>query len=284
MLIHVNGVRLFVDVANVGLVPDGDGMREKPILLMLHGGPGFDHTGFKSAFSDLSDVAQVIFYDHRGNGRSEGDDPATWNLTQWGDDVKGLCDALGIVKPIVCGLSFGGFVAQSYATRYPDHPGKLILLSTVAKIDFPTVFDTFTRIAGPDIGALAESYWSKPTAAGRAEYVQRCVPFYSQRRDKPRGPVRAIMRTEVALHFNGPRNEHGKFDFHRDLANIECPVLMMGGEEDPIAPITLAEATARSMPSHLVRFERLPGCGHDIHGDDPVRVFSAIREFIADAA
>jgi len=53
-----------------------------------------------------------------GNGRSEGNDSSTWNLAQWGDDVKGLCDALGVVKPIVCGLSFGGFVAQSYATRY----------------------------------------------------------------------------------------------------------------------------------------------------------------------
>jgi pimeloyl-ACP methyl ester carboxylesterase len=79
MHILVNGVRLFVDVANAGLVPDGDRMREKPALLMLHGGPGFDHVLFKDAFSVLSDVAQVIFYDHRGNGRSEGNDPSTWN-------------------------------------------------------------------------------------------------------------------------------------------------------------------------------------------------------------
>jgi hypothetical protein len=57
--ILVNGVRLFVDVANAGLVPDGDRMREKPVLLMLHGGPGFDHVLFKDAFSALSDVAQV---------------------------------------------------------------------------------------------------------------------------------------------------------------------------------------------------------------------------------
>jgi pimeloyl-ACP methyl ester carboxylesterase len=278
----VNGVRLFVDVANPGLVPYCHGMREKPALLMLHGGPGFDHVPFKDAFSTLSDVAQVIFYDHRGNGRSEGNDPSTWNLSQWGDDVKGLCDALGIIKPIVCGLSFGGFVAQSYVTRYPEHPGKLILLSTAAKIDFPTVFQTFTRIGGPEIGSLAESYWTNPTAEGRAIYRERCVPFYRHRRDRPTEPVRAIMRAEVALHFNGPRNEHGRFDLHDDLATVACPVLMIGGEHDPIVPISLAEATARSLPSHLVRFERLANCGHDIHGDDPERVFSLIREFIAD--
>lgn len=59
--VWANGVRLFVDVANFSLVPDGDTMREKPTLLMLHGGPGFDHVGFKEAFASLSDVAQVIF-------------------------------------------------------------------------------------------------------------------------------------------------------------------------------------------------------------------------------
>ncbi len=282
MLVPVNGVRLFVDVANFGLVPDGDGMREKPTLLMLHGGPGFDHVGFKEAFASLGDVAQVVFYDHRGNGRSEGDDPAEWNLEQWADDVKGLCDALGIVRPIVCGLSFGGFVAQAYATRYPDHPAKLILLSTAAKIDFPTVFEAFTRVGGPEVGALAESYWSNPTAEGRARYRERCVPFYRHRRDRPASVVRAIMRTEVALHFNGPRNEHGRFDFRADMAKLRCPVLLMAGAHDPIVPMPLAETTAAAVPAHLLRFERLPDCGHDIHGDDPERVFSVMREFITD--
>ena len=282
MLVRVNGVRLFMDVANFSLVPGNDHMREKPTLLMLHGGPGFDHTAFKEAFSTLSDVAQVVFYDHRGNGRSEGDDPATWNLTQWGDDVKGLCDALGILRPIVCGLSFGGFVAQAYATRYPDHPGKLILLSTAGKIDFPTIFAAFTRVGGPEIGGVAESYWMNPTAEGRARYFERCVPYYRHRRDRPRADFsRVIMRTEVALHFNGPRNEHGRFDFLPGLAGVKCPVLMMAGEHDPIAPIELAEATAMAIPANLRRFERLSECGHDIHGDDPERVFGVIRAFIS---
>ncbi len=285
MLVRVNGVRLFVDVANFGLVPDGDRMREKPTLLMLHGGPGFDHTGFKEAFASLGDVAQVVFYDHRGNGRSEGDDPETWNLDQWADDVKGLCDALGIVRPIVCGLSFGGFVAQAYATRYPDHPGKLILLSTAARIDFPTIFAAFNRIAGPEIGAMAEAYWTNPTAEGRARYIERCVPFYRHRRDRPQVAfARAILKTEVALHFNGPRNEHGRFDFRRDLAKLRCPVLLMAGDQDPIVPIPLVEATAGSIPAHLLHFERLMECGHDIHGDAPERVFGAMRAFMADEA
>ncbi len=82
MLVRANDFRLFVDVANVSLVPDGNRMQEKPtllMLLMLHGGPGFDHTAFEEAFSSLNDIAQVVFYDHHGSGRSEGNDPALWS-------------------------------------------------------------------------------------------------------------------------------------------------------------------------------------------------------------
>jgi proline iminopeptidase len=113
MFVLVNGERLFFDVEGAGLVPDGPVMRAKPTLLLLHGGPGFDHSSFKPAFSALADIAQIVYIDHRGNGRSSGDDPKRWTLTQWADDVKGLCDTLGIEKPIVYGVSFGGFVAQA---------------------------------------------------------------------------------------------------------------------------------------------------------------------------
>ena len=75
MYVSVNGVRLFFDVEGAKLVPDGPVMREKRILLMLHGGPGFDHSIYKPAYSALADVAQTIYLDHRGNGRSE-DGPA----------------------------------------------------------------------------------------------------------------------------------------------------------------------------------------------------------------
>ena len=71
MHVSVNGVRLFFDVEGAKLVPDGPVMREKPTLLLLHGGPGFDHSIYKPAYSALADIAQIVYLDHRGNGRSE---------------------------------------------------------------------------------------------------------------------------------------------------------------------------------------------------------------------
>src|SRR5438046_2939547 len=122
MHVRVNGVRLYFDVEGLGLVPDGPLMREKPTLLLLHGGPGFDHSMFKPQLSQLCDIAQVIYLDHRGNGRSEEGPREASTLAQWGDDVRGFCEALGIARPIVWGTSFGGMVAMAYATRHPDHP------------------------------------------------------------------------------------------------------------------------------------------------------------------
>src|SRR4051812_46580996 len=119
------GVRLFVDVDGAGWVPDGQSMRQRPTLLLLHGGPAMDSSQFRgSGLDELTDVAQVVVYDHRGAGRSDWRSREEWNLDVWADDVVGLCDALGIVKPIVLGSSFGGMVAPRYPARHPNHPDR----------------------------------------------------------------------------------------------------------------------------------------------------------------
>jgi pimeloyl-ACP methyl ester carboxylesterase len=75
MRVLVNGVRLYFDVEGAGLVPDGAAMRAKLTLILLHGGPGFDHTIHKPAFAAVADIAQVVYLDHRGNGRSARSQP-----------------------------------------------------------------------------------------------------------------------------------------------------------------------------------------------------------------
>ncbi len=185
MFITVNGAKLYFDADGESLTPDGQSMKEKPIVVMVHGGPGADHTISKPYFSQLTDLAQVIYYDHRGNGRSELCDESTWNLEQWADDLKGLCDSLGIEKPIVIGTSFGGFVTLAYATKYPDHAGGIALISTSANVNFQSIYNAFERFGGEEIREIAKDYWEHPTDAGRALYRDRCVPFYSFTKDAP---------------------------------------------------------------------------------------------------
>src|SRR4051794_6210482 len=157
MHVHVNGVRLFFDVEGAKFALDGPVMREKPTLLLLHGGPGADHSTFRPAYSALADIAQIVYLDHRGNGRSEDGPREAWNLAQWGDDVRAFCDVLGIVRPIVLGASFGGMVALAYATRHPAHPSKLVLISTAATggSHRERRVELFARLGGPGGGRPA---------------------------------------------------------------------------------------------------------------------------------
>ena len=279
MHITVNGARLYFDVEGPGLVPDGKSMRQRPTLLLLHGGPGFDHSSFKPAFSTLTDIAQVVYLDHRGNGRSDYGDPSTWNLAQWGDDVRAFCDVLGIEKPIVYGVSFGGFVAQSYATRHPDHPGKLVLASTAARPEWPAVFAAFERIGGAEARRLAEAYWLNPTHEGRIAYREICHPlYYTRPAPDPDASARAIVHDPVNLHFAG--DEFKRMDFRAALARITCPTLVMAGDSDPITPLAFSQTIVDSLPPALVRFEQFADCGHGIARDAPDKLFATLRDFI----
>src|SRR4029450_4436096 len=118
MFVSVGDVRLFVDIDGAKLVPDGMTMRERPTIVVVHGGPGFDHTPFKARYASLTEIAQVVYYDHRGNGRSEDGLPERWNLDQWADDLRTLCDVLGTDDPIGFGTSFGGVVSAARCARW----------------------------------------------------------------------------------------------------------------------------------------------------------------------
>jgi len=140
MHIIVNGARIFFDVAGATLSPGPDGPVPRPALLVLHGGPGFDHWAMRDYFDRFADQLQVVYLDHRGNGRSRGgngSDPTLWNLAQWGDDIAAFCDALGLVRPIVLGQSFGGMVAQSYAARHPGQNTSAYSMTVIGADSLP---------------------------------------------------------------------------------------------------------------------------------------------------
>jgi len=113
------------------------------------------------------------------------------------------------------------------------------------------------------------------------DYLRVCFPLYFARPSADRNALsRGVIRNEVALHFNGPANEHGRMDFCTALGTVRCPVLVLAGERDPITPPAFSEEIARCLPPHLVRFERFPDCGHGVFADVPERAFAMLREFI----
>lgn len=130
MRISLGDVTLWFDVSGPSVVPQGGAAIERPTLVAVHGGPGLDHVNLKAELTPLAELAQVIYYDQCGHGRSDHCTPATWNLPTWADDLRRLCDALGLVKPVILGSSFGGHVVLTYAGFFPGHPGGIILANT----------------------------------------------------------------------------------------------------------------------------------------------------------
>lgn len=277
------GVRLFVDVEGPGLVPDGRTMREKPTLICMHGGPGFDHSSFKPLFSQLADVAQIVYYDHRGHGRSDPRPPSEWRLDTWADDIVRLSDALGLVKPIVLGQSFGGFVAQRYIERHPAHAGKVILSSTSHHMGLQRKLDAFERRGGAVARAAAQAFWTAPGAATWAAYKQHCYGLYNTR--PPADPLaaeRSLTREGILMHFVA--GEKQGLQLLPGLARAQCPVLVMVGEDDPVCPLDDALEIAAALPPALMQLARFPGAGHGAWRDQPEAALAVLREFISAAA
>ncbi len=282
MQIDVNGARIFFDTVGSGLAIDGPRMAARPALIVMHGGPGFDHTTLRPYFDRFADTHQVVYIDHRGNGRSTGE-ISTWTLAQWGDDVKALCDALGIEKPVVYGNSFGGMVAMAYAARHPDHPAKLILSSTAARMHFEEMYRILGARGGPQAREVAERFWTDTTDASFAEYMAVCSPLYN-----PPGPAvaeqamargRALWRPEVTRHF--ALGEMRTMDARPGLAKIACPTLITAGTYDPVTPVVCSQEIMDALPPGLGRLEIFDGAGHGVHRDKPEEAERLLREFLA---
>ncbi len=283
MLIEVDGTRLFVDVVGPELEPAGPTMKQRPTLLVLHGGPGADHTIHRPSFDCLSDVAQVLYVDQRGQGRSAPAEPREWNLARWGDDIHSLCEALGVQRPIILGHSFGGMVAMSYGIRHPEAPIGLVFSCTYARQNIDRTARRCLELGGEEVANAAREMWAHPTEAAMTEYNRLVLPFYMRRPivaadiDSMR---RASSNSEIGLHF--ARSEMQSFDFLSELNTIRCPTLVIGAALDPVCPIEDQQELFEALPAEHRRFERLEDCSHIAWEDDADRYFAAVRGFIAE--
>jgi pimeloyl-ACP methyl ester carboxylesterase len=271
-----DGTRIYFEVIGSKLVPDGPHMRERPTLLILHGGPGFDHSIMAHTLAPLSDVAQLVLYDHRGQGRSDGDDPAEWDLAHWVPDLVGFCEALEIEKPVILGQSFGGVVALAVGARYPELPSKLIVSSSLAKFRPDRAFPMFEKLGGPQVRAVAERHFSELSDESADEFLRVCLPVFNPTPIDPAVVARVILKSEVGNAWF--RSEGLQVDLFPELPNISCPSLVLGGELDPITPQADSEDIAAAIPHAEMRI--FEGAGHGVFRDQPEQAMEVIREFV----
>jgi proline iminopeptidase len=258
-------------------------------LLLMHGGPGLDHTSLLPLLP-LSDQCSLIFYDHRCNGRSDSADVSsmTWeNLTA---DAEALRCKLGFDKWIVLGHSFGGMVALEYALRYPSSLSQLILMDTCG--------DTgWVQQNAPEILAK-RGYSAAAVQAARRFYNGQVTPdeyfptvikfasayFYRN--------FFLELAHEVFSAGPHPKMRPESFIFGHNqllpgwnlmdrLGEITVPTLVLAGRHDFLFPPEHQAMLAERLPD--ARLELIERAGHNPQMERTNQVVKIVGDFIATA-
>ena len=103
---------------------------EGPPLVLLHGGLS-DGREWRRQLDRLSDEFTVVAWDAPGCGQSS-DPPETFRMPEYADCLAVFIKALGLDRPHVLGLSFGGALALELYRRHPAVPRTLVLVSAYA--------------------------------------------------------------------------------------------------------------------------------------------------------
>jgi proline iminopeptidase len=280
MRVEVNGTRLWFDVDGPALVPDGREMRQRPTVVVVHGGPGsYDHSYFKPDFARLTQGAQVVYLDLRSHGRSDWGDLGAWSFEACADDLLAFCDTLGIERPIVFGHSMGGPVVLLYGTRHPGHAGGLIVQSGFARWEHRRLVEGFRRVGGDEVAALADRSYRGEEVTDE-EWARVYAAFGPHVPDDDR-----LARRRQHLELGG----HGmdlirRLDIVDDLSRVESPTLVSVGELDPVTPVAAAKEIVDALPRGIGRVEVVEGAGHFTWMDAPDRYWPMILDFIRDTS
>lgn len=283
MRAKIRDTEIYFDIEGAGLIPDGSRMREQPIAFIIHGGPGADHSSYKPTFSRLSNKMQLVYFDHRGQGRSARGPKETYTLENNVEDMEALRQYLGLEKIAVIGTSYGGMVALSYATRYPDKVQSLIVIATAADSGFLAKAQENLAARGTkEQQAIATFLWEGnfENEAQLKEFFQVMMPLYSITYKPENSPSESTERSilsvdAINLAFSGFLRS---YDVRENLPKITAPTLVIGGRHDWICPPEFAEDIARKIPHAKLRI--FENSGHLIRVDEPEELLEAIATFI----
>jgi len=172
-------------------------------------------------------------------------------------------------------------VAMSYAAQFPDHPAKLILSSTAARLRLDETYRMMEERGGEEARTIAERFWTDPDEAVMMDYIRVCMPLYNPKPNPAEVAARkrATLRPEVSRHFI--LGEMRTMNMLEDVGKIRCPTLILAGGYDPITPVACSEEIAAALPSGLGDLQIFPEAGHGVHRDQPERAEEIMRGFLS---
>jgi proline iminopeptidase len=257
-------------------------------LVVVNGGPGFDHTyehaampGTTSAWETLARKRRVVFYDQRGNGRSGALKAGqSCTLADQIDDLDAVRAHLGAEKIDLLGHSWGGYLVIAYAARHPGHIRHLVTVDSAA----PKWADTVALFKDifPEGQERADSFAfadalgdAAANAAGIREYF-RWLFYAPEKRD-------AFIAQVGAGVYNKAVNEAldrdvQRFDLNPELRKFKFPTLVITGRYDINVAPSVAYKMHKAIPgSQLAVFER---SGHLPFFEEPEAFVRTLDAFL----
>jgi pimeloyl-ACP methyl ester carboxylesterase len=255
-------------------------------LLVIHGGPDWDHSYLREPLVGLAGRHRLLLPDLRGCGRStRGLPPGQYTPEAAVADLVALLDALGAGQADVLGFSYGGLLAQRLTLAHPGRVRRLIVASSSV---LPVPPDAFAGWAERDRRRAPEqAVWSTPSLSGAA--LTRAAAVAGAAANVWRAQALPdYLRRLHAIRFSGEwlRGwQAGTLPAARPdnaaegLAALGIPVLLLHGRQDMTFPADLAELAATQLPAaHAVI---LDAAGHMAHIDQPHDWLRAVTDFLA---
>lgn len=254
-----------------------------PVLIAHHGGGGIGSLGEpKATFGPLSDIFQVVVFDARGCGLSEGKPP--FSHAQWAADVDGLREWMGVDQIVVTGGSYGGFIAMEYAIAYPEHTRAMILRDTSPdNSNLTRAFENAREQTRVEINwDNFNRYWGGRITDDQdlKERWAEIIPMY----DFDYDPVKSNAAVEAGIYRHEAHNwcflyNMPNYDLRPQLPSVTCPTLVTVGRTDWVTPVSYAETIAELVPnSTLVVFEK---SGHSPQIEEFDLFQEVMRDFLA---
>jgi proline iminopeptidase len=265
------GYRLFVEEVGSGFP-----------LIVLHGGPGLDHTMFRPWLDPLGDEFRLLYVDERGQGRSERTDPQTLTLDVFARDVDLLADALGLERFALLGHSFGAIITTWHATEVGTAAAYVISgggdSSDALMADVEASFEKLG-----DLRQVIEASWEREksveTEEECAQLVHDQMPFHFHGAPPPGYGSGTVFSPAVLRHFANAG--YGDFDYRPKLAAVARPTLVIVGEHDRTTTTRAAGVLHEGIPgSDLVV---IPDAGHMSYVEAPEPYMAAVRAFLRNA-
>jgi proline iminopeptidase len=214
-------------------------------------------------------VRRLLYYDQRGGGRSPAA-PVGWRAHV--QDLERVREHLGLEQLTLVGYSWGGLLAQLYATEHPERVAKLALVSP-APARAADRERMRARMAASQKRPEVEAFKQSLDLSDRKNRFALAVAgyFVDPRRALGLTPFLVTQRAEEAAW-----RSLGDYDLLPRLRELRVPAFVAHGADDPI-PIESAREIASALGAEMVE---IPRCGHVPYIEGADALFPPLRLFL----